>query len=255
MIIPLRLKSMIVGSPVENIAQRLRAVLSTAHRRKHPELWEIFLEERRLPEVLRKLLSPHSSVVDVGCHLGSFLRLVQEIAPRGKHIGVEASARKGEWLRSKFPTVEIHNVAVGEIDGEATFEENLREGGYSRLLGANEKTDNLYYTVTVKRLDDLITRKVDLLKLDIEGAELQALKGGVSIMDKSHPPILFECGSEYVLNKQSRRDLFDFLTDRGYGIHTFGDFLFNKGPMEFSEFQRCGLYPFRAFNFLALKRR
>ena len=94
---------------------------------------------------------------------------------------------------------------------------------------------------------------MDLLKLDIEGGKLAALKGATAILNRWHPSILFECGSEYAPNKPSRRDLFDFLADQGYRIYSFGDFLFDKGPMGFDEFQRCGLYPFRAFNFIALQ--
>jgi hypothetical protein len=93
---------------------------------------------------------------------------------------------------------------------------------------------------------------MDLLKLDIEGAELVALRGATVVLDRWHPAILFEFGSEYVPNKPSRRDLFDFLAEREYRIYSFGDFLFDKGPMGFEEFQRCGVYPFRAFNFVAL---
>jgi hypothetical protein len=50
-----------------------------------------------------------------------------------------------------------------------------------------------------------------------------------------------------------RADIYNFLTaDMDYRIYCFSDFLFNRGSMEFSEFFKCGLYPFRAFNFVAL---
>lgn len=250
--ISLRLKSLLVGSPIETLAQEFRWLASFPNRHKHPELWEVYLEERRLPLVLRKLLKTNSDVVDVGCHIGSFLSLLRTVAPRGKHIGIEASKIKGEWLRSKFPTMEIHNVAVGDTPGRATFEENVSLPGYSRLLSDQKQAGNIYYDVEVRRLDDLLTRKMDLLKLDIEGGELAALKGATAILDTWRPPILFEWGSEYVPDKPSRTELFDFLSKRRYGIYSFGDFLFEKGPMGFDEFRRCGLYPFRAFNFLAI---
>ena len=48
-------------------------------------------------------------------------------------------------------------------------------------------------------------------------------------------------------------DLYEFITgDLGYNIFTFEDFLFDKGEMSANEFRKCGLYPFRAFNFVAL---
>jgi FkbM family methyltransferase len=248
----LRLKSAIVGSPLDGVAQQLRWISQIPHRRKHPELWEIYLEEQRLPAVLQKLLKPNSNAVDVGCHLGSFLNLLNNIAPNGKHIAIEPSRSKGKWLRQKFPTTEILNVAVGDKPGRAIFEENIKNPGYSKLLGDGDKTGNSYYDVEVCRLDDVLTKQPDLLKLDVEGGELSALRGAGCILQRWHPPILFECGSEYLVNKPSRRDLYDLLIGQGYKILSFGDFLFDKGPMEFDEFRRCGLYPFRAFNFIAL---
>ncbi len=99
--------------------------------------------------------------------------------------------------------------------------------------------------------------RLDLIKLDVEGAELAALHGAARVVDKFHPTIIFECGSEYGLVEQrlSRRDLYNFIiVDLKYNIFTFVDFLFDKGPMSFGEFEKCGLYPFRAFNFIASSR-
>jgi FkbM family methyltransferase len=250
--ITLRLKSAVVGSPFDGIAQQFRWLAQFPHRRKHPEMWEIYLEERRLPFVLKKLLKPNSNAVDVGCHIGSFLSLLKYIAPNGQHVAIEPSKTKGAWLVKKFPTTEILNIAVSDQTGRATFEENIAKPAFSKLLGDDQKLGNLYYDVDVRRLDDVLTRRVDLLKVDIEGGELAALRGTTETLDKWHPPILFECGSEYLPNKPSRRDLYDLLIGQGYKIFSFGDFLFEKGPMEFDEFRRCGLYPFRAFNFIAL---
>jgi FkbM family methyltransferase len=248
----LRIKSALVGSPLDSFAQQLKRLTEFPRRHRHPELTEIYLEEQRLPAVLKRLLKPNSNAVDVGCHIGSVLCLLRTIAPEGKHVAIEASKIKGEWLKKKFPTVDVYNVAVADRSGRAPFEENICQPGYSKLLGDNQKTENNYYDVEVSRLDDILTNRVDFIKLDIEGGELAALKGAIATLDKWHPSLLFECGSEYVPNKPSRRELFDFLTQRGYSIFCFADFLFDKGPMEFEEFRRCGLYPFRAFNFVAV---
>ena len=128
--------------------------------------------------------------------------------------------------------------------------------GHSRLLtGRDRSTTNSYYEVDVVTLDDLCAdlSRLDLLKIDIEGGELNALKGATRTIATHRPIILFEVGSEYALEKHglSRRDLFDHLTGIGYDLFTFTDVLFDKPPMEFGEFRKCGLWPFRAFNFVA----
>lgn len=247
--VALRFKSAVVGSPLGGLAGHLRWLAQAAHRQRHPELWEVYLEDRRLPIVLRKLLKPNSNAVDVGCHIGSFLSLLLSIAPGGHHTAIEPSRTKGAWLAAKFRSVDVVNIAVSDREGRATFEENRSRPGYSKLLGDGTRSTNAYYDVDVKRLDDVIDRKIDLLKLDIEGNELAALRGGSALIQGSRPAIIFECGAE----QDNRRELFDFITSElNYQIFTFGDFLFNKGPMGFDEFRKCGVYPFRAFNFVAL---
>src|SRR2546430_5454795 len=134
----LRLKSAVAGSPFEGIAQRVRWLAQFPHRHKHPELAEIYLEERRLPLVLRKLLKLNSNAVDVGCHLGSFLSLLKHIAPNGQHVAIEPSKTKGALLVKKFATTEILNIAVGDKMGRATFEDNIAQPAFSKLLGDDQ---------------------------------------------------------------------------------------------------------------------
>ena len=122
-------------------------------------------DSRRLL-VLRQLLKPNSNGVDVGCHIGSLLTALKTIAPNGYHVAIEPSKTKGAWLANKFPTTEIHNVAVSDKPGCAMFEENIFQPGYKRKsLRDGKKTENFYYDVEVRRLDDLLTLRVDLLKL------------------------------------------------------------------------------------------
>ena len=80
--IELLLKSRLVGTPAERFGKRLRWLLGAGHRLRYPELWELYLEELRLPFILRKLLTDSSCGVDVGSHLGSFLRLLKAIPSR-----------------------------------------------------------------------------------------------------------------------------------------------------------------------------
>ena len=42
---------------MEVVAKRLRWLLGARQRYKHPELWELYLEDQRLPLILKKVLS------------------------------------------------------------------------------------------------------------------------------------------------------------------------------------------------------
>lgn len=143
---------------------------------------------------------------------------------------------------------------MSDFTGEAVFYEDNVRPGYSGLGVADP--NRAAYEVQTCRLDDVLLSRarIDLLKLDIEGGELAALRGAIQIIRKFQPVILFECGTEYDLanRKLSRMALYQLITgDLRYEIFGFVDFLFDKGPMNFDEFRKCGLYPFRALNFIA----
>jgi FkbM family methyltransferase len=239
----LSIKSALVASPLEAPAQALRDFLQIPGRKRHPELAELHLEPKRLPMVLRKLLWHDSNVVDVGCHIGSFLSLAQSIAYKGKHIAFEASPAKAALLARKFTNAEIIARGVSDHDGYASFVEDAGKSGTSHLGDGGTR-------IEVCTLDTaLVGRKVDLLKLDIEGHELAALRGAGRLLGQ-RVPTLFECGPTSIT--PHREELYDLLVSRGYDVMTFADYLHNRGPMQYDEFRRCGIYPFRAMNYLAI---
>ena len=257
------MKSLIVGTRLGDAAGHLRWLWGYGQRRKHPELWELYLEERWLPAVLQRLLRPASCGVDVGSHIGSFLGLLRRYAPQGRHVAFEPSPTKSKWLKRRFRDVEIFPYAVADRAGTAVFEENAALSGYSHLLsGGAPKAQGgglSHYDVQMCRLDDVLRDRdrLDLIKIDVEGGELAVLRGAETLIRKWQPAIIFECGSEYGLEKKklSRKDLYDYLTSGlGYRIFCFADFVFDKGELTFDEFRKCGLYPFRAFNFVAVPR-
>jgi FkbM family methyltransferase len=257
----LYLKSVIIGTALEDLAKALRWLLGSRKRAKHPELWELYLEDKRLPLVLQSVLSEDSCCIDVGCHIGSFLSLLKKYAPLGRHIAFEPSKTRGARLKHRFPHATIYPYAVSDSNGSSMFKEDDKNPGFSSLQSAASVStaDTKSYEVETRRLDDILLQeaRIDLIKIDIEGGELAALRGAVRLINKLQPVILFECGSEYdmVEKNLSRRALYDFITqDLNYDILCLADFLFDKGSMTFDEFRKCGLYPFRAFNFIARPR-
>src|SRR5689334_3504563 len=98
-------KSLLVRTPLEAATKQLRWLLEAKKRREHPELWELYLEDRRLCEVLQRLLANDSCGVDVGAHIGSFLSLLMTYAPNGRHVAFEPSTTKSKWLTRRFPDV------------------------------------------------------------------------------------------------------------------------------------------------------
>ena len=92
--------------------------------------------------------------------------------------------------------IELHQVAVGKIDGHAVFH-LMPETSMGKLEDSPFQPDETSATsiaVVVRSLDSLCAElgvsRVDVIKLDVEGAELSALQGAVQIL-RSHHPCLF----------------------------------------------------------------
>ena len=244
----LYIKSAIIGSPAEDWAKSFWRAYSYRWRRKQPELTELNLEPIRLPLVLKRLLKKDSCGLDVGAHIGSFLNQLIHLSPAGKHIAIEPSPQRSLMLERKFPQAKILQIAISDHNGRRMFSEDLISPGFSKL-GKLLRENVTNYEVETRTIDDLRLSKLDLVKIDIEGAELDALRGGTETIRRFRPSIIFECTPECT----NRPELYDFIANvLNYDVFTFTDFLYNKGPTGDDEFRKCSIYPFRAFNFIAI---
>ncbi|MCP5057507.1 MAG: FkbM family methyltransferase [bacterium] len=219
---------------------------------------ELHLEPERGEAVLRRLLDRQSNCIDIGAHIGSVLSDILRLSPKGTHVAIEPVSTKADWLRRKFPEVEVHALALGEEAEEADFQENLSRPGYSRLGGDVNARDRVRQRrVRVRPLDEVIplARPVHFIKIDVEGAELSALRGAKKILARWRPPIMFESGPDGAAAfGYHRRQLFDFLNkDQGYEIFHFQDFLDGGEPLSWCDFDACHEYPARARNFIAIR--
>lgn len=264
---PLALKVRLVGTPAQPVLENVRRLWTWPDRRRHPELADVWHEGARLDALLRHLISPASNCIDIGCHIGSVLSLMIRCAPDGTHRAIEASPAKAALLQRRYPGVDIRSVAVSDTPGTVTFYDVVGQSGFSGLRrpvhhdpddpGAAGTVHS--YDVACETLDRLFVTDttdavpVDLMKIDVEGAELPALRGGAQLLEKFRPDIVFECAEETGLEAfdYTRADLHDFLTDTGYDVWLVRDHVFGRGPMGRDEFVRAGTYPFPGFNYVA----
>src|SRR6185437_6873496 len=84
------------------------------------------------------------------------------------------------------------------------------------------------YEVDVRRLDDVLAAepRADIIKIDIEGSELPALRGGKSSIERLKPMLIFESAGDVALSAfgTSSEEIYRFILDElGYSIFTFTD--------------------------------
>ena len=252
------LKSRIIGSPLETPLVALKGYLDAIRgQKKNPDLALAEGEEEAIHVVLRKMLSRTSNCIDIGCHLGSVLHELTVIAPEGQHMAFEPTPLKAGWLKRKFPKVDVHCLALGEEVGEVSFFINQSKTGFNSLApNYDPKTDQFEeIKVPCDRLDNLVPegRKIDFIKIDVEGFELPVIKGGSKVIARDRPYIMFE-SMNFHFEKfgYTPRDMYDYLNNTmDYSIYLFTEFLNGGGPIDVDRYDAAHYYPFRAFNFFA----
>jgi FkbM family methyltransferase len=171
-------------------------------------------------EVMRRVLHKSANCIDVGCHVGSILVRMIDLAPEGYHFAFEPlpDCFRLLWHRfGKLPRVALSNVALSDVAGERKFQYVVSNPAYSGFL--KRRYDRPYeevveVNVTSCRLDEVIPKDVPInfIKIDVEGAELEVLRGGVSLITQNSPTIVFEHGlgaaDYYGTNPE---DIYDFL--------------------------------------------
>jgi FkbM family methyltransferase len=149
--------------------------------------------------VMRRVLRRDSHAIDVGAFEGGMLRHMVRLAPQGKHTAFEPQPERYERLARAFPTVDVRACAVGDRTGTVPFHCMVEHPALSGLRRrerdlAGEHAREI--TVPMETLDHAVPRDrpVHLVKIDVEGAELGVFRGGVELLRRSRPVVVFECG-------------------------------------------------------------
>jgi FkbM family methyltransferase len=186
-------------------------------------------------KILNQTLQPGSNCIDIGCHKGEILDLMLKHAPHGHQFGFEPIPSLYESLCQKYQhigNVVISPKALYDKEGVTTFQHVLNAPAYSGIKKRKydgKQVEIEQITVETARLDDVLSPdfKVDLIKIDVEGAEYRVMQGAINTLKRWKPVVIFEfgLGAADFYNSQPG-DLFLFLNDRcGLKISTLKGFL------------------------------
>jgi FkbM family methyltransferase len=126
-------------------------------------------------------------IIDCGSHIGISVLYFKKLFPSSKIIAFEANPftfkiLKKNVTQNKLKNIDVFNNAVGKKKGEVNFYVGNNKKGTWNWGDSAVKNDwydpELYKTIRVPciKLSRHITKKVDLLKIDIEGSELSVLE-------------------------------------------------------------------------------
>lgn len=167
--------------------------------------------------------------LDIGANLGHYSLLVSGIR-KCKSITVEpVPATYNQLIRNiKLNNLEnrIETLQIGVADKEGVFYFSTDRNTMDRIVSSNY---NNSVEVPVKTIDDIIKNEIPIaLKMDVEGYEIFALKGGKRILNSPALKVLIlelnKSGEKYGIDDQS---IYELLL--GYGFQPFDyDFMSRK---------------------------
>ncbi|MGI9427532.1 MAG: FkbM family methyltransferase [Bythopirellula sp.] len=250
-------KHRVIGSPLHRPAEFLRELGTLPKRLRHPELRDIFLEGPRARAVIAQAVVDGMNCLDVGCHLGSVLSEFMRRSPTGRHFAIEPLPYKAAWLRKRYPKVNVVEAAVSEAEGEVEFTWNKSRPGFSSLAAEGLNGDQLQrLKVQTQPLDSIVppSHKIGFMKVDVEGAELMAFRSAKRLLSEDRPTVLFECAKRSTNALGFEVDqVFELLTQQyDYSVMYLHENLSDRQPLDLDTFKQSMVYPFKAFNFVAL---
>lgn len=203
------------------------------------------LEYDRLTQViLKKHLNKNSNCIDIGCHKGEILELMLSYAPQGSHYAFEPLPHLYQNLKTNFEEkVTLYPYALANENGKSTFQFVKNAPAYSGIKKrqyAVENPDIEEIDVDLKKLDEVVnpTTKIDLIKIDVEGAEFGVLKGAEQLLKQQKPIVVFECGlgaSDFYGTKPL--DIYTYLVDTiGLKLYTLKSYLKQQTSLSASDF-------------------
>lgn len=156
------------------------------------------LYEPEKTKAVLDLLKDRETFVDVGGNKGDFALLASRIVGgHGRVICIEPEPTNFGWIKRSielngYKNIQLCNLALSDHNGESLLYLGTKSGFHSLLSGAPER-DKGSVKVTTRTLDDLLPGlgggPVNVLKIDVEGAELQVLKGAAETV-RANPQIL-----------------------------------------------------------------
>jgi|GEM_PF-1633585 len=161
--------------------------------------------EEGVTKFVKKILSAGMTAVDCGAHVGYYSLLFSKLVKDGKVFSFEPDPYNFEILKQNIAlngcrNVVLEKLAISDKTGYAQFflnEDNL--GAHSIISQPNFKDRIEVKTI---RLDDYFANwnaPIDLIKMDIEGAEFIALGGMPKIMQSGSLSIIMEFFPEMII--------------------------------------------------------
>lgn len=162
-----------------------------------------------------------STYIDVGANKGQFALAALAANPTGRVISfepVDTAIAAFKRVFSRDPRVTLHECALGEVDGSAIIRVPESSGSASMIVPLSGSIRD--QEIRVRTLDGVLAessfQEPALLKLDIQGFELQALRGGVRTLRRFSDLFVEVSFTSLAPEHATAQQIIEYLTPRGF---------------------------------------
>ena len=188
-------------------------------------------------QLAAKLLGPTDTVFDVGANIGEFSVFAARRLPFGQLHAFEPMRELCARARRNCELNELHNAHVHQLGLGAQVgnlpiykvstpdDDGAVNNGMNTLF--NGEGFKVAENIDIVTLDEWCERrqvsKLELMKIDVEGAELSMLLGGSATIKRLRPKMIIEVNKTTCLRAgYAPRDLLDYIVGLGYSISNIG---------------------------------
>jgi FkbM family methyltransferase len=185
-------------------------------------------------QVLKVLVEPGQSVADIGANIGVYTKCLSEcVGPTGRVISVEPISLTFDILRSNMrklglSNVEAKNYAISDAEGQVKMQVPMYGSGganfYEARIDAEEMNDSARtFLVPATTVDALLftSPSVHFIKCDVEGHELNCIRGASKTIERSKPAWLIEISSDIDDERSGSYQTYRILSESGYNAYWF----------------------------------
>jgi FkbM family methyltransferase len=212
------------GTYLRNRCRELVRWLMPAHWRFERAGKSFLVDGEREVHELPRLVEPGTVAVDVGAHIGDYTyALCRQIGKGGRVVAIEPIPDLARMLeratrRLRLP-VTVINCALSSKAGQGELlipmENGSRKAGFATL--ERREGAGRMHRVALRRLDDVcaaIEGRISFIKIDVEGHELEVLRGGTGTLAKHRPNLLIEIEQRH--SAGAIEETLKYVTSLGY---------------------------------------
>lgn len=180
---------------------------------------------------LQYLKHPVRSVLDVGAYRGDFARIIKKLFPSARIKCIEGDNRQSDFLEDFDTDFYLLGRRTEKVKFYTLPEELCTTGSSMYQENTVHYQNPLVVEKQAYSLDDLDLPRFDLIKLDVQGAELDILKGGKKYIQKTKPTyLLLETSiQEYNKGAPLAGEVISYLNKKNYLLRDVIDVLYDQG--------------------------